>query len=183
MTTNAPNDDDELEATAENPPTPESSPRQNAPDNPTLINQLGNNGNANKTGSQTDPKDESPDANPGADGPDNQLLDGNIMPDDSDTDDNGRIGLLSTRTKIHAVVIGITAGAHWGLTGDMQLINDVVGVGILGDRARQANKLPQKYIDQAKEELPYFIGGCIIGYIGARADALAGIEIGMGIGV
>lgn len=103
-----------------------------------------------------------------------------IMPDDSDTDNDGRTGLLSTYTEAHAVVLGITAGAHFALAGEAQLITDVIGIGTAGDRARQANRLPDKYREQAKEELPYFLAAVLIGYVGARTDALN--SLGMGIG-
>lgn len=180
MTTNAPDDDEELRATAENPPTPESSPRQKSPDNPTLIEQLGNNGNANanKTGAQTAPKDESPDANPGENTSESGLQ--GWLPDDSDTDD-GRTGILSTYTEVHALVLGLSAGVFAAQTGRFDEIAAIVGAGAAGNRAQIS--VPEKYRIQAKKELPYFVAGCAVGFVGARADALAGIEIGMGIGV
>lgn len=102
-----------------------------------------------------------------------------VLPDDSDKDGDGRTGVLSTRTEVHALVIGVTVGAHVALTGDMQLINDIAGIGIAGDRARQAKKIPEKYQEQAKEELPYFMAGVGIGYGLARADAIAGLNLGV----
>jgi hypothetical protein len=102
-----------------------------------------------------------------------------LLPDDSDTDGDGRTGFLSTYTEVHALVFGVTAGAHFALSGEAQLINDVVGLATLGDRTRQAKKLDGKYREQAKEELPHFIAGVAIGYIGARSDVLAGTGIGV----
>lgn len=97
-----------------------------------------------------------------------------ILPDEND-EDGGRTGALSTRTEVHAFAIGITGGAHFGLSGDTQLINDVVGVGLLGDRARRANAFPKQYIEQAKEELPHFLAGFVVGYAGTKTDILGEI--------
>lgn len=92
-----------------------------------------------------------------------------ILPDETD-EDGGRTGVLSTRTEVHAVALGITAGSHFGLSGDAQLINDVVGVGILGDRVRRANAFPERYLEQAQEELPHFLGGVLVGYVATRVE-------------
>lgn len=68
----------------------------------------------------------------------------NILPDNSDTDGDGRIGLFSTYDEIHAFIIGIAAG--FVLTS-------------------MNNWLDEKYTHQVKQELPYAIGGVISGYI------------------
>lgn len=101
-----------------------------------------------------------------------------LLPEQSDKHDtDGRTGVLSTRTEVHAIVIGGTVGAHWALTGDMQLLNDIVGIGIAGDRARQAQKIPEKYQDQAKEEFPYFAAGLLLGFGAARSDLITGVGV------
>lgn len=102
-----------------------------------------------------------------------------LLPDDSDKDGDGRTGLLSTRTEVHALVIGVTAGAHFGLSGDTQLLTDILGLGVVSDRARRAQRIPQKYRNQAKQEMPYFVVGVAIGTGMTRANALA--ELGVGV--
>lgn len=101
-----------------------------------------------------------------------------LLPDE--TDESGRTGVLSNRSEVIAVAVGITAGGHFGLSGDVQLINDVVGIGLLGDRARRANSFPQTHIDQAKEELPHFLAGVVVGYAATKTDILS--EIGTSVG-
>lgn len=113
--------------------------------------------------------DASPQGSTGEDGRPDEL--DWLLPDDSD-EDGGRSGLLSTRSEVLGFAVGITAGGHLGLSGDAQLINDVVGLSILGDRARRANKLPQKHIEQAKEELPHFVAGVVVGYAATKTDII-----------
>lgn len=125
--------------------------------------------------------DRSPDAKPGGNNGETGFQDGieELLPDDSDTDGDGRTGVLSTRTEVHALVLGVTAGAHFRLSGDMQLINDVIGIAVAGDRARHAKVFPEKFIDQAKEELPYFLAGMAIGYAATRTNALSILGVGV----
>lgn len=149
MTKNAPDDTDELQATAENPPTPDSHPSDDAPDDPTRLkrrdqfdSELGNNGNKHRT-----------------DG-------GGLLPDDSDTDNDGRTGVLSTYVEWHALVIGLALGTIAVQTGDLTIIAAIIGAGAAGSRAQLG--LPDKYIDQAKQELPYFIAGTILGFLAVQ---------------
>lgn len=99
------------------------------------------------------------------------------LPDDSDHDGRGRIGLLSTYTEVHALVLGLTAGAHFVLSGDAQLINDVLGIAIAGDRVRRARLFSETYREQATAELPYFVAGVAIGYGLARSNVFAGLGV------
>lgn len=150
MTKNAPDNTDELEATAENPPTPESHPRDSAPDDPTRLkrrdhyeSELGDNGNKPRT--DGGPRD----ANPG-----------------NDANTSPLSTLLNTPVEIHALVIGAAIGVMAARTGDFNAIAAIVGAGALGSRAQLG--LSEKYLAQAKAELPYAIAGIAIGYVIVR---------------
>lgn len=93
-------------------------------------------------------------------------LAGNLLPDDSDTDNDGRTGFLSTYVEWHALVIGIAVGTVALRTGQFELIMAIVGAGAVGSRAQLG--LPEKYLDQAKSELPYFIAGVVIAFVGTQ---------------
>lgn len=90
-----------------------------------------------------------------------------LMPDDSDTDNDGRTGLLSTRIEVHALVIGMMIGVTLPAAGLVEYIAAVVGGGAVGSRFQKT--IPKKYVEQVKAELPYFIAGVVIGYVGARS--------------
>lgn len=107
-----------------------------------------------------------------------------LAPHESDEDGDGRTGILSTHTEVHAFALGYTAGAHFGLTGDAQLINDVAGFALLGDRVRRANAFPARYLEQAQEELPHFLGGVAVGIVATRTGAISMLpEVGSVFGV
>lgn len=124
---------------------------------------------------------QSPDSNPWGGTSEDLLPDGWdwALPDDSDTDGEGRTGFLSTRTEVHALVLGMTAGGHFGLSGDAQMLNDILGLGVGSDRARRAQHMPEKYQDQAKQEMPYFVLGVAVGYGLTRANVIT--ELGVGV--
>jgi hypothetical protein len=100
-----------------------------------------------------------------------------LMPDDSDTDNDGRTGLLSTRVEWHALILGGTVGTMAAHSGDFSTVAAIVGAGAAGSRAQVG--LPDEYVQQAKKELPYFAAGVLIGYVAVRYDVLAGTGIGV----
>lgn len=121
-------------------------------------------------------EDQSSGTNPQSSTSEHLLPDGfDWAPDDSDTDNDGRTGLLSTRIEVHALVLGIAAGTFVAQTGRFDEIAAIIGAGAGSSRAQLG--LPDKYLTQAKKELPYFIGGVLIGFAGSRYGALAGIGV------
>lgn len=82
---------------------------------------------------------------------------GSFMPDDSDSDGEGRTGVLSTYVEWHALVVGLAVGTLAVQTGQFEVIAAIVGAGAAGSRLQLG--LPDKYIEQVKTELPYFIFG------------------------
>lgn len=89
-----------------------------------------------------------------------------FLPDDSDHDGDGRTGFLSTYMEWHALIIGLAVGTHVAASGDMQLVADLIGVGAAGSRLQKG--LPEKYVQQAKSELPYFLLGVGIAILGVH---------------
>lgn len=150
MTKNAPDDRDELEQTATNPPTPEDNPLSKAPNPVETVTQ------ADDTRSDSDRL---------------QWL----RPDDSDSDGDGRTGVLSTYVEVHALVLGLSVGAMAAQSGDFSTVAAIVGAGAAGSRAQVG--LPEKYVDQAKSELPYFIFGAGLGFLGVKYG-LSGAGLG-----
>ena len=157
MTKNAPDDTEELQATAENPPTPDTQPRTDALDDPTRLkrrdrhdDELGNNGNKHRTDGG------SRDVEPGVEGRTNLLK-----------------TLLDRPEEVHALVVGIAAGAL-AAQGDFNAVAAIVGAGALGSRLQIG--LPDKYLQQAKAEAPYALAGIAIGYVLVRfGPQLSGI--------
>lgn len=100
-----------------------------------------------------------------------------ILPEGSDTNDtDGRTGVLSTYVEWHALVLGLSAGAIAAQSGRLDEIVTIIGAGAAGSRAQLG--LPDKYRDQARKELPYFIAGVILGIGAARSDMLVDIPLG-----
>lgn len=96
-----------------------------------------------------------------------------LAPDDSDSDGEGRRGLLSTRTEIHAFVIGLVVGAYYpAAETTLDELAAVIGTIVAGDRAYKAIHIPEKYRKQITAELPYFIGGVAVGYFVIRLRPL-----------
>lgn len=159
MTKNAPDDIAELQATAENPPTPDSNPRTNMPDDPMRLqrrelndSRMGNNGNKHRTDGG------SRDVEPGVEGRTNLLK-----------------TLLDRPEEVHALVVGVAAGAL-AAQGDFNAVAAIVGAGALGSRMQIG--LPEKYLQQAKAEAPYAIAGIAIGYAFVRfGPQLSGIGV------
>lgn len=100
-----------------------------------------------------------------------------LLPNSSDSDGDGRTGILSTYVEWHALVLGLSAGAIAAQSGRFDTIATVIGAGAVGSRAQMG--LPDKYRDQARKELPYFIAGVVIGFGAARSDLLAGMGVGV----
>lgn len=100
-----------------------------------------------------------------------------ILPEQSDTNDtDGRTGVLSTYVEWHALVLGLSAGAIAAQSGRLDEIGAIIGAGAAGSRAQLG--LPDKYRDQARKELPYFIAGVVIGVGATRSDMLVDIPLG-----
>lgn len=160
MTKNAPDDRDELKATAENPPTPESHPRTDAPDDPTRLerrdeydSELGQNGNKHRTDGG------SPDATPGDEGQTSPLE-----------------TLFSEPEEVHAFVLGVAAGSYVTAPELIKQIAALAGLGVVGSRLQKGF---DDYKQQARAELPYFIAGALVGYVlGRFGPQLAEMGIG-----
>lgn len=101
------------------------------------------------------------------------------LPDDSDTDGEGRTGFLSTHTEVHAFVVGVLSGIAAGSTGEVQLASSGIAILTGGDRIRLARKIPEKYREQALEEFPTFLAGVGIGYVVARLNAIGALGVGV----
>lgn len=94
-----------------------------------------------------------------------------LLPNESDADGEGRTGVLSTYVEWHALVLGVSAGAIAAQSGRLDEIGAIVGAGVAGSRAQMG--LPDKYRNQARKELPYFIAGVVIGFGATRSDLIA----------
>lgn len=145
MTKRAPDDKDELQSTATNPPDP-------YPD---------------KQSGDTEP--DSTDATPGVDDgktpPQNGSNSGigwhGLLPDNSDDDGDGRTGFLSTRKELHVTIAGIAAGiaaAAIGLPALAGVLGAVVGLDGI-------NRLTNKVTEQMRHEPWYAIVGIAVGWV------------------
>lgn len=159
MTKNAPDDRDELRATAENPPTPESHPRKSTPDDPTRLarrdqydDELGKNGNKHRTDGGT------PDVNPESDGQ-TSLLE----------------TLFSEPEEVHSFVLGLAAGTYVTAPELVKQIAALAGLGVAGSRFQKG---VSDYKQEAKQEMPYFIAGAFIGLaLGRFGPQIAGMGV------
>jgi hypothetical protein len=116
--------------------------------------------------SEDDPQtDDETDTNTDHDGERSSLAAflGTFNPDDSDTDGDGRTGFLSTYVEFHALAIGLALGTVAVQTGNIEMIAAVIGAGAVGSRVQGG--LPEKYLHQAKRELPYFVFGTGLAFI------------------
>lgn len=84
------------------------------------------------------------------------------LPDDSDEDGRGRTGFLSTRKEWHTLGFGVAVGIRAGAEGDMQSLSE--GLGIVAGGSRVKKGFSDKYINEAREEFPYFVLGVLIGF-------------------
>lgn len=98
-----------------------------------------------------------------------------LAPDDSDTDNDGRTGVLSTYVEFHALIIGLFLGYIAARNGDVSVLLAVVGGAAAGSRAQLG--IPEKYITQAKKELPYTIFGFGATYFTVVSDVSHGLLI------
>lgn len=167
MTKNAPDDRDELRATAENPPTPESHPRTDAPDDSTRLkrrdhydSELGKNGNKHRTNGLPETDGGSQDTNPGNDGQTSPLS-----------------TLFSEPEEVHAFVLGFAASSYVTAPEIVKQISALAGIGVAGSRLQKGF---DDYKAQARAELPYFIAGAILGFVVFKLSPRLS---GMGLGV
>lgn len=100
-----------------------------------------------------------------------------LLPHESDMDGVGRTGILSTYVEWHALILGMSVGTIAAQSGRFDTITTIIGAGAAGSRAQL--DLPEKYRDQARKELPYFIGGVVVGFGLVRSDLLAGMGAGV----
>lgn len=160
MTKNAPDDRDELRATAEDPPTPESHPPQTTMDDPTRLarrdtfdSELGQNANKQPTDDDTPETDAE--------------SDGHVSPLDT---------LFSEPEEVHAFALGLAAGSFVTAPELVKQIAALAGIGIAGSRLQKGF---DDYKAQARAELPYFIAGALGGYLLGRVGPQL-VELGLG---
>lgn len=85
-----------------------------------------------------------------------------LIPDTSDDNGEGRTGFLSTYVEFHALAIGMFLGFIAAENGDVSVLLAVVGGAAAGSRVQLG--IPNKYVTQAKKELPYTLFGFGITY-------------------
>lgn len=112
----------------------------------------------------TDDEGNSQDATPGVETGKTPFQWRRLLPDDSDTDGDGRTGFLSTRTELHVLIAGIAAGiaaSAIGLSALAGLFGAIVGLDGI-------NRMTNKVTEQMRHEPWYAIVGVGVGWILAR---------------
>ncbi|WP_330633739.1 hypothetical protein [Halocatena halophila] len=90
-----------------------------------------------------------------------------LLPDDSDTDGEGRTGFLSTRVEFHALAIGGFLGLIAAHQGDVGILLTFLLGGAAGSRLPlryEKIKITKKHLRQARKELPYTVASFAVVY-------------------